>query len=187
MAGFTPFPELLTKRLLLRQLAITDVSAIFSLRSSENVNKYLDRPRANSLDDARSFIERIVFGNSNDHWIYWAICFRDQPELMGTICLWNFSGQHRKAEIGYELLEQYQGQGIMQEAFSAVVPFAFEALQLNLIEAWTVRQNDKSIKILQRNHFERNSELEDKMDRAKEGPDCVIFSLAKKDFLNSRL
>jgi [ribosomal protein S5]-alanine N-acetyltransferase len=186
-AGFTPFPELLTERLLLRQLAITDASEIFSLRSSETVNKYLDRPRASSLEDARTFIERIVFGTANDHWIYWAICFRDQPELLGTICLWNFSDEERKAEIGYELMEQFQSRGIMQEAFSAVVQFAFEVLQLNTIEAWTVQQNDKSIKILERNHFERNTKLEDKIDRAKEGPDCIIFSLAKKDFLSCRL
>ena len=35
-----------TTRLLLRQLKETDVSAIYSLRSNERVNQFIDRPTA---------------------------------------------------------------------------------------------------------------------------------------------
>ena len=106
---------------------------------------------------------------------------------MGTICLWNFSDKENKSEIGYELLPQFQGKGIMQEAFLAVLKFAFEVLQLNMIEAWTVAQNENSIKILKRNHFVRNAELENKIDVAIKTPDDVIFCLTKKEYLDRRV
>src|SRR5215203_266008 len=187
LAGFSPFPQLLTKRLLLRELTILDADQIFSLRSNDIVNRYLDRPKANSLEDAKTFIQKIISASSNNHSIYWAICFLNQPKLIGTICLWNFSQQRDKAEIGYELLPEFQNKGIMQEAFSTVLHFGFEVLKIDMIEAWTVQQNEGSIRILIRNHFERNIEMEDKMDRSKDGPDTVIFCLTQKNYLDSRL
>jgi ribosomal-protein-alanine N-acetyltransferase len=93
--------------------------------------------------------------------------------------LWNFSTQGGKAEIGYELLPQFHGKGIMQEAFSKVIEFGLENLQLNSIEAWTVQQNINSIRLLERNHFKRDFELEKTIDRAVEGIDLVIYSYSK--------
>jgi ribosomal-protein-alanine N-acetyltransferase len=39
-----------------------DAQEIFALRSSDEINKYLDRPKANTLDDAQSFITKIING-----------------------------------------------------------------------------------------------------------------------------
>lgn len=183
----SPFPQLLTERLLLRQVRRADVQEIFLLRSDEIVNKYLGRPKAKSIEDAEDFIKRINFGTGNNQHFYWAICFPDQLKLMGTICLWNFSEDGNKAEIGYELLPQFHGKGIMQEAFSKVVEYGFETLELTTIEAWTIQQNSNSIKILERNHFNRDVDLESKIDRTSEPPDQIIYSLSKRNYLNGRL
>lgn len=180
--NFSPFPQLTTGRLLLRQLSLKDAKEIFALRSDEVVNKYLNRAAATSVDEAKAFINKINFGIRANRSMYWAICFRDQPELVGTICLWNFSEEENKAEIGYELLPQFHGRGIMQEAFSKVVEYGFQILELSRIEAWTTVENDGSKKILERNHFKRNAELEEKIDRAVEGPECIIYSLSKETF-----
>lgn len=182
--SFSSFPQLLTERLLLRQLSLKDEEEIFALRSDETVNKYLDRPKASSIEDARAFINKINLGAHAS--FFWAICFREESKLLGTICLWNFSEEESKAEIGYELLPQFHGQGIMQEAFLKVAEFGFQNLQLHLIEAWTTKQNEGSIKILERNYFTRNDDLENKIDRTIEGPDLIIYSLSKANYLNSR-
>ena len=47
--SFTPFPVLSTERFILRQLSINDTNKIFLPRSDSEVNKYLDRPIANSI------------------------------------------------------------------------------------------------------------------------------------------
>lgn len=56
---FKPFPVLKTERLILRKLASDDANEIFALRSSDLVNKYLDRKPSNSIDDAKNFIQAI--------------------------------------------------------------------------------------------------------------------------------
>lgn len=180
VVSFTPFPVLFTEHLLLRELNLNDAPAIFSLRSDELVNKYLDRVKAKSIHDAEDFIRKINSGVRANQCMFWAICLKGQVNLCGTICLWNFSEQENKFEIGYELLPQFQGKGIMQEAITRIIEYGFYTLQLDRIEAWTLTQNTSSIKILERNRFERDFGAESKMDRTVEGPDMTIYALRKK-------
>jgi [ribosomal protein S5]-alanine N-acetyltransferase len=183
--SFLSFPQLKTERLLLRQMTLADANEIFLLRSDPIVNKHLNRPKAVSIDDATAFIQKINSLIENNQSIFWKIGSIGESKLLGTICLWNFSEEENKAEIGYELLPSFQGKGIMQEAFSKVTEFGFQSLQLDRIEAWTVVQNESSIKILERNHFKRDFGLERKIDRTVEGPDTIIYSLSKTNYLNS--
>ena len=124
--SFTPFPVLRTERLKLRQLRSSDDNEIFALRSNEAVNKYLDRKPGKSIDDAKNFIQAINENIQRNDSVYWAITFNDTDKLIGTICLFNFCNDNSKAEIGYELLPDFQGKGIMQEAVSEVIHFAFQ-------------------------------------------------------------
>ena len=180
--SFTPFPELFTERLYLRQLKTEDASEIFLLRSDAVVNKYLERPKATHIDEAKEFIEKINSFVKNDQSVLWAICPRDQGHLLGTICLWNFQLEKNCAEIGYELLPEFHGRGIMQEAFLKVLDFGFNTLQLQTIEAWTAAPNLNSIKILERNRFKRDFELESAIDKSTEDANRVIYSLNKYEF-----
>jgi [ribosomal protein S5]-alanine N-acetyltransferase len=180
--NFTTFPVLTSDRLVLRQLITEDEKEIFSLRTNEIVNRHLDRPIARSIEDAQDFIKKINFGVNANEWLYWGISFKNEQSIIGTICLWNFSEEENKAEIGYELLPQYHGKAIMQEALQKVIDFGFTTLQLTTIEAWTTARNTASIKMLERNGFKKDYEAENKIDRAIEGIDRIIFTLSKNDY-----
>jgi len=107
--SFIPFPNLTTERLTLRQLSMKDENEIFALRSDDEVNKFLDRPKANSIEDARQFIHKINGSMINTEAVLWAITWKDDFKLLGTICLWKISKEDARAEIGYELLPICQG------------------------------------------------------------------------------
>lgn len=184
--SFTPFPYLTTERLLLRQLTAQDAAQIFLLRTDEVVNRYIERPKAKSLDDSSEFIKAINFGIDANEWIFWGIELKGKPELAGTICLWNFSETENKAEIGYELLPEFHGLGIMQEALLKVIEFGFNVLYLEKIEAWTTAPNKGSTKMLERNSFKRDGDAESRINREVEGPDRVIYRLLKTDYLKIR-
>jgi [ribosomal protein S5]-alanine N-acetyltransferase len=151
--SFNPFPEFIKNDLRLRQLSLSDENEIFLLRSDEMVQKYLDRPFAKTLDDAREFIKKVNNGISENEWIYWAITPLKQETIAGTICLWNFSWTDNKAEIGYELLPDYHGKGIMQEAINIILDYAFNTLMLASVDAILVPENLKSVRVLERNNF----------------------------------
>lgn len=150
---FISFPKLTTKRLILRYLNETDCSAIFALRSDDVVNKYLDRPKMKNIDEANEFIKNINDGISLNKWLYWGICSKNNPELIGTICLWNFSNDKTTAEIGYELIPSFQGKGLMGEALKSIVNFGFQEIELKKIEAFTHIDNLSSKHLLEKNDF----------------------------------
>jgi len=164
---FTPFPILTTERLTLRQLVINDEQEIFTLRSDSEINKYLDRQISNTIDDARNFINKITENDS----LYWAITLSDKNILVGTICLFGFSDENYKCEIGYELLTNFQGQGIMKEAVEKVIDYAFNTIRVKKIEAFMHRDNLSSIKLLEKFSF-RNSNEPDNTN-----PDLICYHL----------
>ena len=163
MAGrnFTPFPVLKTDRLILRQLVSSDDNEIFALRSDNNVNKYLDRGPSKSIDDAKTFIQTISENIQKNDSIYWAIALNSTDKLIGTICLFDFSDDNLKAEIGYELLPDFQGNGIMQEAALRVIQFGFQHVGLNSIVAYTHSENQSSTRLLEKLNFKRQSADDD--------------------------
>jgi [ribosomal protein S5]-alanine N-acetyltransferase len=165
--GFIPFPRLATARLILRQLEERDAPEIFLLRSNETVNQFIDRPRAETINDATQFIQNINARIATTQALYWAIVPKNDTKLAGTICLFNFDEKQNKAEIGYELLPDHQGMGIMYEAFSSVVSYCFEHMQLGSIEAFTHAQNAASIKLLEKNDFSKTGHEEKLADGAK--------------------
>jgi [ribosomal protein S5]-alanine N-acetyltransferase len=132
--NFTPFPLLTTEKLILWQLTLEDDNEIFFLRSDSEVNKYLDRPIAKKVDDARRFINKIKDSISKNELIFWAVSIKESTKLVGTICLWNISEDETTAEIGFELLSDYQGKGIIQELLPIVLKFGLETMNLKSIE-----------------------------------------------------
>ena len=168
---FSPFPILTTKRFTLRQLVTSDERAIFTLRSDTEVNRFLDRKMADSLDDARQFINTVNENIDKNTSIYWAIAFSGKSELVGTICLFCFSDESDKCEIGYELLTNFQRQGIMQEVVDKVIDYAFNTIGVQEIEAFFHKDNQRSIKLLEKFSF-KNSNVLDKTD-----PDLICYYL----------
>jgi ribosomal-protein-alanine N-acetyltransferase len=156
--SFTPFPNLTTERLVLRQLEINDEQEILTLRSDSEINKYLDRPISKTIDDARNFITKVNENISKNNSLYWAITMRAGDTLIGTVCLFSFSDENDQCEIGYELLTNFQGHGIMKEAVEKVIDYAFNTINVRKIEAFSHRDNQDSLKLLKKLSFTESNE-----------------------------
>ncbi len=165
----TPFPTLATERLVLRQLLESDVEEIFSLRSDTIINKYLGRQPSKTLEDALIFIKNI----KKNELLYWAITLAGNEKLIGTICLFDISEELKKCEIGYELLNDYQGQGIMNEAAKKIIEYALQTLGLKTIDAFTHKENQRSTKLLQKLDFQQTGIIDETV------PNLVVFRLRK--------
>ena len=153
---FNPFPQLTTDRLLLRKFRESDVDVILFLRSDRRVNKFIERPEnrlTKNKSDALAFIKEINEGIENDKLVAWGITLENQSNIIGTICLWNFSKNNKYAEVGYDLDPLYHGKGIMSEALKVVSRFAFTELNMEKIEAFTHRDNGNSKVLLEKNGF----------------------------------
>ncbi len=177
--NLTPFPVLTTERLVLRQFENSDENDLYLLRSDERVNEFLDRSKPESMEDIRKFIQKINTGIINNEAIMWAVTLKDDLKLIGTVCLWNISKDKCSGEIGYDLLPDFQGKGIMQEALEKTIEFGFKNMNLQTIDAVTRLLNHKSIRLLEKNNFERNSTLQNELTERVEFSNAVIYTLSK--------
>lgn len=153
MEDSNSFPTLKTERLILRKPKANDAEVIFELRTDEVVNEFIQRPPERKDNNGSEFIERITKGISNGEILYWIISKKNDPQLMGTICLWNFNETRTIAEVGYDLFTKHHGKGIMNEALDAVLSHGFHSLKLNAIEAFTHKDNSRSTHLLIKNGF----------------------------------
>jgi len=165
---FQTFPVLVTERLTLRKLSKNDAAAILQLRSDPEINKFLDRKPSQTLEDALTFINIII---ENDELFYWAITNTGEDKLIGIICLFDFSDDLKKCEIGYELLTEYQGQGIMVEAVKKVLEYIITTYEIKSIDAQTHKDNQSSTKLLQKLNFKEMEVL------AENNPNLILLRL----------
>ena len=175
--NFSPFPELSTKRLLLRRITKYDAPCILKLRSDETVMRFIDRERAKTLADAESFIRRIDDSLQANEGLTWGMALKEEPDLLiGTIGYWRIIKEHYRAEIGYMLRPDLWGKGIMKEALLEVINTGFNSLKLHSIEAHINPENTASGNILQSTGFVKEAHF--KEDFYYEGTfrDTIIYS-----------
>jgi ribosomal-protein-alanine N-acetyltransferase len=171
---FEVFPSLNTQRLFLRELQTEDAEQVLFLRSNKEVTKFIKRQIPTKIQDAVDFIDKIQLGYSKKETINWVICLTDNPKMIGSICLWNYSLDRKTAEVGYDLNPSFQNLGIMTEALQAVLHFGFDTLQLDKIKAFTHYANENSKNLLTKNAF---TLVEGETDAVNE--DNIIFSINK--------
>ncbi|WP_245797170.1 GNAT family N-acetyltransferase [Soonwooa buanensis] len=166
------FPVLKTDRLTMSPYTLDDAPVVFVQRSSHEVMQYIKRAPYTDISQAVDFINMNFEQFQNDQSITWALRYEDGGELLGSICLWQFSEDRKTAEVGYDLRHELHGKGLMSEAMKAVIDYAFNVLKLNQIEAFTSFKNKSSIALLERFNFELN---ETRKDDGNE--DNLIFEL----------
>lgn len=174
---FSPFPNLTTERLTLRQLATEDDNDLFVLRSDEHVMKYIARPLYKNIEEAREKIVYLNNGIAKSEWIFWTITLKNDTKLIGTICLWNIIKEHYRAEVGFELHPNFQGKGLMQEALTAVLDYGFKDMGFHSIVGYVNPNNLSSIKLMERNNFVREAYFKEDVFFNRKFRDTAVYSL----------
>lgn len=178
--NFTPFPDLETERLYLRRVANEDVNEIFLLRSNKETMKFIPRPLAKTEEDALAHIALIDSKIEANEGINWAITLKNNSKLIGIIGHYRIKPENYRAEIGYMLLPEYHGKGIITEAINVVVKYGFEKMKLHSIEAIIDPENYASEKVLQKNGFVKEAHLIENECYEGRFLDTVIYSKLNK-------
>lgn len=179
--SFLPFPTLKTERLVLRQVNADDAKEILSLRSNDEVMKYIPRPYLKTIDDALELIAMFDDKIETGIGINWGICFLDEPDkLIGIIGHYRLKPEHYRAEVGYMIFPEYHGKGIVSEALQVVVEYGFKEMKLHSIEAILDPENKASEKVLLKNGFVKEGHLRENEYYEGRFLDSMIYSRLNK-------
>ena len=178
---FSPFPELQTERLLLRQLVKADAPEVLFMRSDEQVMKYIGKERAKTLEDAEKWVQVIQDALDTNEGITWAIALKEEPgKMIGTIGFWRLMKQHYRAEVGYMLHPAHWNKGIITEAIIQIIRYGFDVMKLHSIEGRINPENIASGVLLEKAGFVREAYFRE--DFCYEGvfTDTAVYSLLEK-------
>jgi RimJ/RimL family protein N-acetyltransferase len=176
------FPVLTTERLVLRETAAHDVQGAFDMESDPVAMRYWSRPPMQHLSEAQASVERAMRYFAERSGLRWSITRAGDDVMIGQCSLFAFNEQCGRAEIGYGLDRRHWGQGIMNEALTAVVGFAFGPLGMRRLEADIDPRNIASIRALERLGFAREGLLRERWVVADEISDSVLMGLLAREW-----
>ncbi|MCF8239670.1 MAG: GNAT family N-acetyltransferase [Saprospiraceae bacterium] len=93
--------------------------------------------------------------------IWWAVCDRADGVFLGAGGLNGVDQVHRKAEIGFWLLPEHWGRGLMQEVMPLIWKYAFEHLDLHRIEGFVESENVLCKKAMAKLPFQHEGTMRD--------------------------
>ncbi|MFB7159286.1 GNAT family N-acetyltransferase [Lysinibacillus sp. NPDC056232] len=178
----TSFPTVQTERIKLRKLKLEDAPTLFNYYSNENVYRYLDWNGPETLERSSEVIHFWNKGYDEGWIIRFAIANKETDEIIGTIFLSEFAG--KRAEMGYELSEEYWHRGIMSEAVKEVLAIGFNQLGLVRIQAIVSEENIASKQLLSKFNFKEEGCLRQFECHSVTGEckDMLIYSLLNTEF-----
>lgn len=159
---FDNFPVLkLSNGVFLRKIsAETDHLNFFSYMSRPEVRAYL-APEDAPTDPLTARVELDYWARLHERRvsIYWAIATEKDNKIIGT-CGFNYWNKSQKrAEISYDLDYNFWGRGITTEAIGKIIKFAKDEMKLQRIQATVALDNVPSIKVLEKNSFQKEGIL----------------------------
>lgn len=175
--NFIPFPVIETERLILKRITNDDVNEVYELRSNPETMKYIPRPLVKTTEDALehiAMIEEKIVANTG---INWGITLKGNPKVLGIIGYYRLQPENYRAEIGYMLLPEFHGKGIITEAVKRLISYGFDDLKLHSIEAVIDPQNFASEKVLQKCNFVKEAHLKESEFYEGKFLDKVIYSI----------
>ncbi len=133
-------PTIKTDRLLLRQIVASDIDNIFKGLSNPDIVEYYG-VNFQSLEEAKEQMAYYADLEKNETGIWFAVCSLANQTFYGAGGLNSLSKEHKKAEIGFWLLTDFWGQGIMTEAMPLICDYGFDKFGLHRIEGFVETGN----------------------------------------------
>ena len=145
---------------MLRKIQAKDIDQVFAGLSHPDVVNYYGL----SYDSVDATSEQMVWYESllsERTGIWWAIAELEQDKLIGACGFYDWDVPNQSIDLGYWLLPEYWGRGIMQRALPLILRHAFDQLHIHRIHADVEPDNIASCNLLRKVGFTHEGTLRD--------------------------
>ena len=154
------FPTIRTERLLLRQFVKSDLDNVYRGLSDPEIIKYYG-VSYKTLEETKTQMRFFADLEKEGTGIWWAVCSLDNIFFYGAGGINSLSKEHKKAEIGFWLLKEFWGKGIMKEVMPIICNYGFYNLGLNRIEGLVETENLNCKNAMKKLDFKHEGTMKD--------------------------
>lgn len=171
-------------RLILREFCLEDSEAVFrNWKSDDKVTEFLQWPTNKTIEETRETIKTWVDSYAESNFYCWAIVLKDgKDESIGIISVVDQNEEIDMMHIGYCIGSRWWNQGIISEAFSAIIPFLFEQVKANRIESQHDPNNQNSGKVMIKFGLKYEGTLRQADINNKGVVDAAMYSLLASEY-----
>ena len=166
----------------LRPPKMSDAGDLFSFaRDEENSRHVLWEPHR-SMADSREVLRGIIRRNRKGLPATLAVTLKGDDRLIGTIGFQWINLEIRSCEIGYSIARRLWNRGLATDALKAILPFAFETLGLNRIEARHDTGNPASGRVMEHAGFQLEGIARESLMLKGRLADMANYALIRDDW-----
>jgi ribosomal-protein-alanine N-acetyltransferase len=176
---FDVFPVLRTERCILRRLTLNDAPALYSMLSDAELARFTPRKPLQRVGDAVDLIRSVGLDFATRRSVRWGVCLEPDGPIVATVGLHDWDRYHRHVSIGFDVDREHWGEGLGHEVVSAVVQFAYDHLYVHRFEAYVMRGNQKSERLLSSVGFRKEGELRQRMYKNGHQYDVMVYAMLR--------
>ena len=135
--------------------------------------------RMQTIEFAQNFVKGTMQRNMDGNEFAFVIIYYEK--MVGRVGVYKIDNQNKIGEIGYWIVQNSQGKGIVTKSCKALIGFCFSDLQLNRIEIKCGTENIKSKTIPERLKFTKEGIIRQGELLYDKFIDLNLFSLLKND------
>ena len=178
-----PFPTLETERLLLREIVQADSLALFEVHGDPESMRWFGVDPLPNEEAAAKLVDLFASWRTlANPGTRWGLQVKGQSKLVGSCGLFGWNQNWRKCTVGYELHPQVRGNGYMNEALRAVLPWGFKHMELNRAEAQVHPSNAASLRSIEKLGFKREGLLRQVGFWSGQYHDMYQYSLLRQEW-----
>lgn len=134
----------------MRKFELRDADELFRILSDEEVNRFLPWFPHKTREETLRFMQDSVFADYDKAIAYrYAVILRSESRVIGYLSFLGIDEKERSGDIGYGLLREYWGSGIMTEVVKALL-FRLKADGFRYATATHDVQNPASGRVMQK-------------------------------------
>jgi len=151
MQADVDFQRITTERLTIRRSRAEDAATISAYRSDPNVNRYQgwDRTDVASISAEIAAMAGRSPGDLGG-WVQFTVEEKESGRLVGDVGMSPAEEEPGVIKIGYTIAPEFQGRGYATEAVRALIAYAFETLDAEVVRAYASAENGPSIKVAEK-------------------------------------
>lgn len=154
------------ERICLTPIQLEHAPELFKIWSNQKVTEFMN---IDSFCDEKQAREMIAFLQNlakEQKALRYTIFHKEQAKIIGSCGFNQIDTPNQHVEIGYEIDEEFWGQGYGSEVVQQLVHYGFVSLDMVRVSAKVEPANKASIHLLEKNHFQYEGTLR-KVEKSK--------------------
>ncbi len=146
--------KLVTERIILREMEISDLDNFHFLETDETILKYYGNYPKRNIQETRDLLNYVIAQYEKFKTGRLAMIDKTNNEYIGWCGIKHNDNQRHNYknyyDLGYRLKPEFWGKGFATEASKACIQYCFEILNLNKIHAIVNIENRQSINVIEK-------------------------------------